>query len=483
MRLNVISSADTFDGGSAPTERVTSRAVRRFSRAEKLMRRSQPRIPQMHCFDAALNGHVSRRVLLADGNRIYSLPKGAADELGRAEARCDRTSAQAAMDRLGIASSQFDVSTPPQAPPIRAISLAIAQRCNLGCTYCYAREGDFGQPAQSMTFDTARRAIDLLLQGTLPGARVHVAFLGGEPLINRDVLRAVTQHAAEAASIRNVGVGFSITTNGTLVNDDDANFFDRFGFAVTISLDGLGADHDRLRPFKSGRGSYDTILSRVTPMLAKQRNMQVSARVTVTPRNLRLHETMNHFLSLGFYSVGFSPMLASPTGREVMDRTSLASMLNELCACGDEFLRHTLAGRRYAFSNIENAMREIHRGTHRPYPCGAGAGYFGLSAEGKLYACHRFVGDSEREFGDVMEGIDRKRQSLWLAGRHVDAQEPCRSCWARYLCGGGCHHEVIHSGRPACDFIRGWLEYCLVVYVTLLDQRPDYFGSSIGANA
>jgi uncharacterized protein len=55
----------------------------------------------------------------------------------------------------------------------------------------------------------------------------------------------------------------------------------------------------------------------------------------------------------------------------------------------------------------------------------------------------------------------------------VDRQEPCRSCWARYLCGGGCHYEVIHRGRPACDYIRGWLDYALGAYVRLSAQRPD----------
>ena len=36
-------------------------------------------------------------------------------------------------------------------------------------------------------------------------------------------------------------IGFSITTNGTLLNADDGEFFERYGFAVTISLDGVGA--------------------------------------------------------------------------------------------------------------------------------------------------------------------------------------------------------------------------------------------------
>jgi uncharacterized protein len=58
----------------------------------------------------------------------------------------------------------------------------------------------------------------------------------------------------------------------------------------------------------------------------------------------------------------------------------------------------------------------------------------------------------------------------WLTDRHVHRQEPCNACWARYLCGGGCHHEVIHRGRPACDYIRGWLHYCLGAYLRLSSQ-------------
>ena len=54
-------------------------------------------------------------------------------------------------------------------------------------------------------------------------------------------------------------------------------------------------------------------------------------------------------------------------------------------------------------------------------------------------------------------------------------QEPCRGCWARYLCGGGCHHEVIARGRPACDYIRGWLHWSLGAYARLSAARPDYF--------
>src|ERR1700730_7019962 len=79
--------------------------------------------------------------------------------------------------------------------------------------------------------------------------------------------------------------------------------------------------------------------------------------------------------------------------------------------------------------------------------------------------------------GDLTNGINRQAQNRWLAERHVHSQSPCQGCWARYLCSGGCHHEVIARGRPACDYIRGWLAYCLEAYSRLVRRRPDYFGS------
>jgi uncharacterized protein len=210
-------------------------------------------------------------------------------------------------------------------------------------------------------------------------------------------------------------------------------------------------------------------------LLQNQRRMQVSARVTITPSNIDLPSTLDQLIDLGFHSVGFSPLLRSPSGSGEMDGAHLAEMLEGLIACGLVFEQKVLRGERYPFLNMVNALRELHRGTHRPYPCGAGAGYFGVSAEGDLAACHRFVGDADGAMGSLSTGIDEFLRSDWLTSRHVHAQEPCHSCWARYLCGGGCHHEVLARGRVACDFIRGWLHYTIQAYGRLSRLAPGWF--------
>jgi len=423
------------------------------------MRLSAPRSRDLHSFET----HGQRHLFVVDGSQLFDADEALFSRVEAALA-CEDTGI---LGSLGFSGPARIDDTPLAPVPVHALSLAVAQKCNLGCSYCYAEQGRFGGPAQNMARETAFQAVELLVTGAEPGARLNLAFMGGEPLVNRDVLRETTRHAASFAEQHQRTIGFSITTNGTLLTASDAEFFEEFGFAVSVSIDGPRDVHDRLRPFADGRGSFDRIMHNVRPLLALQRRMQVSARVTVTPRNLGLRETLDELVAAGFHSVGFAPMLAAPSGTDEMHEQSFEVMLGELIDCGHEFERRSAAGRRYPFANLLNALKEIERGTHRPYPCGAGAGYLGLAADGELAACHRFVGDEAGKMGSLREGIDGAARAEWLAERHVHRQEPCSGCWARYLCGGGCHHEVLRRGRPACNFIRGWLQYCLEAYLRL----------------
>jgi uncharacterized protein len=434
--------------------------------AARCIAASTPRVPEVHLFESPLGTHL----FVADGSRLFDTDAGLFEEIEAGIAGGpDQLAALLKRNHLYGAPAIDDSPLAP--PPIHALSLAVAQKCNLGCSYCYAQQGDFGAAAKNMSHEDARRAVELLVGGADPGARLNIAFLGGEPLVNRAVLQAATRHAAQLAQARGNPLTFSITTNGTLLTEADAMFFEEHAFAVTISMDGPREAHDALRSYKNGRGSFDRIMDRVRPLLSGQRRMQVSARVTVTPANLQLRRTLDQFVAAGFHSVGFSPMLSAPSGKGEMQADELQVMLAEMIDCGREFERRTLAGERYPFANLVNALKEIGRGTHRPYPCGAGAGYLGVSADGDFAACHRFVGDETGAMGTLAGGVDRERQAKWLAERHVHAQQPCSGCWARYLCGGGCHHEVIRRGRPACDYIRGWLYYCIEAYLRLTQER------------
>ena len=442
--------------------------------AKNLMRNvtedSKPRSPQIHI----VNGANKTQLLVVNGTRIYEISSEIETRLSELLALKDEIGISNELVTLGLDTPIIIDDVPLKSPPLYAISLAIAQKCNMGCGYCYAEQGDFGGGMKNMPLETAIQSIDLLLKDCPSGRNAQVTFLGGEPLSNRSTIRAATEYAYQKANKNQVKVNFSITTNGTLLTEEDALFFEKYGFSVTVSLDGLKDQHNILRPLKNGTGTFDLIMERIKPLLAIQQKMQVSARVTITPTNVNLVETLNSFISMGFHSVGFSPLLRASNGKGEMTHDDLNTMLKQMIACGLTFEQQTLAGKRYPFLNMVNALKEIAKGTHRPYPCGAGAGYMGVSSDGDLAACHRFVNEPAGNMGNINSGIDTSLQNNWLASRHVHTQVPCNQCWARYLCGGGCHHEVLDKGRNACDYIRGWLHYTIQAHNRMSRIKPDW---------
>ena len=102
-----------------------------------------------------------------------------------------------------------------------------------------------------------------------------------------------------------------------------------------------------------------------------------------------------------------------------------------------------------------------------------------MSAQGGYFTCHRTIDDEKFSLGTTSAGLSQARRERFLSARHVDRQEPCRTCWARYLCGGGCHAEVLSAGRSGCNYIRGWLEYCLQFYDRALRERPELFSQEV----
>lgn len=365
-------------------------------------------------------------------------------------------------------------------PAPRAISLTVAQACNLTCSYCYADEGRFGGAARRMPLAVAQRAVDELVRTAPPGAAVLVGFIGGEPLLNRAVVHDTVAYARRRAAERAVEVGFSITTNGTLVQAADLALFRANPFTVTVSVDGGEQTHDRHRHRRDGAGSWHSVMEQLRPLLEDPGRCRVSARATVTRDDLDIARRVRDLAVAGFREVGVSPARTGPDPRIVLAGADWAQYLAGLIAAAEaEIVRLRRDGTRggWLFANLGTAMTEIHRGTVRPLPCGAAYGYLSVDVDGGYSTCHRTVGDPRFRVGGPA-GPSASARRRFLAPRLVDHQEPCRSCWARYLCGGGCHAEVVQAGRDNCDLIRGWLDYCLGRYPALRGEFPELFTST-----
>ena len=419
--------------------------------------------------------HVAGDIaLIAETAAVYRVSSGDAVRLADALSSGD-LAAVPELERLGLHAPGVGAPPAVSVEPIRALALTVSQTCNLACGYCYAAGGSFGGADTRMSWQVAKRAIDQLLENTVPGAGAKIAFMGGEPMVARELIRRAVDYANTRAAARAIRVGYSLTTNGTLLSPQDAAFFAEHHFAVTVSLDGGRDVNDRLRPDRAGKGSFDRVAARIAPLFEHRDRLSLGARVTVTPYNLDLPSVVQDLSDLGFSSVGVSPMISSPTGKGALAGADFEKLLQGMTDCGDAWLAAMAEGRSHAFANLATVLSEIHRGTPRSHGCGAARDYLAVDAEGEYSACHRFVKDPLGAMGTLESGPDPVARKSFLQDRSVERQSPCTSCWARRLCGGGCHQEVLHAGRPACEFVRGWLDYGLRAYGRMIDTHPEWF--------
>ncbi len=166
----------------------------------------------------------------------------------------------------GVSREEFDDQIENHA---EILILNVTDRCNLRCKYCAFSGAYHGQRVHgvdSMSLDTAMLAIDQFIAraGTTlqnPEKTLAITFYGGEPLLEfdliKEVLHQVHQIRYPAISRR---ITHSITTNGTLLDEEKLGLLAQYGVSLKISIDGPKDFHDRNRVHSDGSGTFDAVL-------------------------------------------------------------------------------------------------------------------------------------------------------------------------------------------------------------------------------
>jgi uncharacterized protein len=460
---------------------------------------------EMHEFEAADSAFmylVSAGAIFALDDGAHSLLKQLGEQdmtLGEMvdalmEKGYERADAEGMIRELrivqGIVSETVTRTPSPTAPPadypLQALVLNVTNQCNLACTYCYEFGADkiatpSGKP-KYMTLETAKTSVDFLLDQSKGRKAVHITFFGGETLMNFKLLRDVVLYANEQGTLRDCKVGFSLTTNATLLTDEIIAFLSDQGIGVTVSMDGPPDLQDRHRVYKNGKGSYAVIEPRLRKLIAGHKTRAITARVTLTEGVTDVMRIYRHLKDdLGFHEVGFAPVTTSGERDYSIGDTGMDDVLAQFNELADEWLEYALRGQMHGFTNVSETIGELIQGVNKSHPCGAGLGLLGVSPSGDLSPCHRFTDADTHTLGHISSGIDSEKRNDFLSRGHVEAKYDCQSCWARPLCAGGCHHEAFvrygdtgHANLHYCDWIREWTDTCLKIYGAVSALNPRF---------
>lgn len=360
------------------------------------------------------------------------------------------------------------VDAGPESPPSFAcagdprpvsVTLFLTTACNLRCTYCYASAGN-GAP-KFMALETARRGIDFVAANAAArhAPRMEVGFHGGgEPTLNWPVLTASFDYAREKAAELEIQLRSSMATNGVL-SDDQADWIVAHLGGVNVSCDGLPAVHDKCRLTASGKGSS----SRVTHTLRRfdAAKFSYGLRLTVTAEHIpALADSVEYLCS------EFRPGYIQIEPVYTLGRGAAAPP-----AESDQFIEaYRAAAERAAAHGRTVQFSGARAGSLTNHFCCVSKDNFCLSADGNVTACFEafsedspyarvfFYGRPAAEGGGY--AFDRPVLDH-LRNQAVEKREHCRSCFAKWSCGGDCYYKWMaatgggeFNGSTRCHVIR-----------------------------
>ncbi len=197
------------------------------------------------------------------------------------------------------------------------VVVKVAERCNLACPHCYyfylEYNGTTNSPliTEAVVDELPRFLVRSLDQLNIQ--QLNISLHGGEPLLlKKPRFDDLCRRLREALDSR-VALHLNVQTNGVLIDDEWVEIFSRHRVKVGVSIDGPKALHDRHRPDKRGRGSYDGAVRglRVLQSAVSDGKMEVCGALCTVHRERETSDVLRHLIDdLG---VG-SPNLNFPRG-------------------------------------------------------------------------------------------------------------------------------------------------------------------------
>ncbi len=347
---------------------------------------------------------------------------------------------------------------------VRSITINVTQLCNFNCSYCAANgDGTYGDPVAKIDIEQTIPQLKYFLNALTHGDHFHIHFLGGEPLLYPKAIETISKYAQLFTAGKDISLKFSITTNGTLLTEKNIQLLTKLNCHVQISLDGPPEINDKQRHSKKSPFNTSSIvqgLKRLQKEAAQLGSIGLSAVFNENNMNVvECYEFLDKFdtdwIELTFSFTDKSPLLSQQYAEQMQKVASLAYKKNGL-----DGLKKIKA-----FNNILNNIDQ--RTRIRNY-CGAGKDFLMIDARNQIYSCPWDVGTVSEKIGDL-DKIDQRKRSTYK--KDLVDKKSCQTCWARFLCGGGCMftHKMATGNKKKvdkdfCDRTRSLIATAIIYY-------------------
>ncbi len=370
-------------------------------------------------------------------------------------------------------------ATHPRSPPIadqtdcvtshevedggRSISvcLIMTHDCNLHCSYCYDRVNRELNRMQSLDPGSVERLLD---QWSEQYQKIGLWFFGGEPLLRYNEIVRIVEYAEKLRGRhRDLSVGFSITTNGTLLTASRARFLAERGFGMLMSCDGFDDASIRQRfpdtadPQRE-RERYAGIFQTAVDAF-RSHPERLAVRSTVTSENIPfLCENFAAFRSLGLEKIYLAPAIEAERVFTMGDAELWKKAFSTLVV---SLSRNNGVSDRSALLLVAELVAAIRERRSMTGECAVlrrdpDHAVCAIDVDGMIYPCQRLA--------LLGSGAARVLEEAWL-GRPT-TRSFCSRCWAGTICSQGvcpyinrvCSGHAAIPHAPLCEVQRHLIE-------------------------
>lgn len=231
------------------------------------------------------------------------------------------------------------------------------------------------------------------------------------------------------------------------MNEKKLDFLIKSNFVFYVSIDGTKSIHDIQRPTTTKNSSYDNVTKSVKKIV--KAGCGVKARTTVTKYSVNnLSEFVEHFNSLGIKIIHFEPF--NPLGRG-SNKTFLQPSPKDYIS---NFIKALDTAKSYGIKLIDSSLFFLLNPT-KQFCFSAAKNRLIITPEGKVSFCLTIqneynplsklflIGKYNRE-KDIFEYEKLKIKKL--SKSFIDKNKSCKSCFAKYMCCGGCPvHNLMNT--------------------------------------
>lgn len=343
------------------------------------------------------------------------------------------------------------------------ITLYPTGKCNLACEYCFERFQEWSR--DDADEETIKKSIDFLFEEGKNENKLSISFFGGEPSLKPSLIKLACDYALTKAKEETKEISFSITTNLTILTNDLLEIYKKYNIHILASIDGMPHEDNKRYYANTNISSADTAYKNL--LKAKEEGLNITIRWTVPKTGVKyIYDDIKEFIDLGFYNIGLEFVY-----EEKWEKDDLELLEVELRKLGSLYIEKLREGIELHIKAIDDGFLLYTMENRHTLRCGLGHFGVGISPNGEILPCHRFVSRNDVNkwsLGNVKTEFDKVKRDKMVSDWDIDKIKvedgrECKNCPIKLRCpGSGC---LVVNLDTTGDIFTSPKSYCDIEYV------------------